>query len=176
MESPGGRRMQFKPLSRYIGPQAVARNCGLPRGDPCNQQTKPLTLALLLQPVRARTLRLLVRFLQIPARLIQRSLGVVVGLDSLPVFVGGPLPLAGDIENLAQLNVTPDFGPARLPVAIERIAVGVGRSLIVVLQEKYFRYAIVRQGAVLVDIEGLVEFRKRTRHVSLLHQRGPSLK
>src|SRR6266567_6002198 len=104
-----------------------------------------------LQPVRARTLRLLVGFLQVPARLIQRSLGVVVSLDGLAVLVGGALALAGDIENLAQLNMAPDFGPARIPIAVQAITVGVGGSLIVVLYEKHFCYTIMRQGTVLVE-------------------------
>ena len=48
MESPAGRRMQFEPYSRYIGPPAVARTCGLTRVDPCHPRTKLLTLAFLL--------------------------------------------------------------------------------------------------------------------------------
>jgi len=41
------------------------------------------------------------------------------------------------IENLAQLYVTPDFRPARLPVAIEALAVGIGRGLVVALQKEH---------------------------------------
>src|ERR1700690_2511762 len=118
----------------------------------------------------ARLLRLLVRLLQVPARLVQRALGVVVGLNGLPVFGGGPFPLTGNVENLPQLNVAPDFGPARFPVSVKRITIGVGRRLVVVLQEKYFSHSIVRQGTVFIEFQLLVEFRRRPRHVSLLHQ------
>ena len=97
-------------------------------------------------------------------------MGIVVGLQRLPVFVGGALALSRDVKNLAQLNVAPDLGPARLAVAIERLTVGVGRRLIVMLQEEHFRDAVVRKRAVLVALQRLVEFAEPTRQVALLHQ------
>src|SRR5271155_2708492 len=71
----------------------------------------------------------LVGFLQILAGFFQRAEGVVVGLQGLAIFVHGALALAGNVENLAQLQVAPDFGPARVAVAVERLAVGVGGGL-----------------------------------------------
>src|ERR1700730_7663459 len=55
-------------------------------------------IAARLLPV---ALLLLERFLQILPGFIQSALGVVVGLQSLAVLVGGAFPLSGDVENLA---------------------------------------------------------------------------
>ena len=74
-------------------------------------------------------LLLLECFLQILPRFVQSALGVVVGLQRLAVFVGGALALSGDVENLAQLDMAPDFGPARLAIAVQAVAVGVGGGL-----------------------------------------------
>ena len=71
--------------------------------------------------------------------------------------------------------MAPDFGPARLTISIEAVTVGVRRGLIVVLQEKYLSNPVVRQGAVLVDLQGLVKLSKCARHVALLHQRLSAL-
>ena len=105
---------------------------------------------------RRRLLLPLVGFLDIPPRFISCALGVVVGLQGLAIFVHGAFALAGDVENLAQLDVAPNFGPARLAVAIEALAIGVGCGLVVALQEKYFRDPIMRQGAVLVMSSALL--------------------
>src|ERR1700732_3060705 len=67
----------------------------------------------------------LVRLLHISAGFLERALGIVVGLDGLPVFIDGAFALPGCVENLAQLQVAPNFGPARLTIAIQRFAVGV---------------------------------------------------
>jgi len=45
----------------------------------------------------------------------------------------GPVSLAGDVEDLAQLDMAPDLGPVRLAVAAERIPVGVHAGLVVAL-------------------------------------------
>jgi len=37
-------------------------------------------------------------------------------LQGLAVFVDGAFALARDVEDLAELDVTPDFGPARIAV------------------------------------------------------------
>jgi hypothetical protein len=50
---------------------------------------------------------------------VLRTLSVVVGLQGLAVFVYGTLSLASDVKDLAQLNVAPDLGPARLTVSVE---------------------------------------------------------
>ncbi len=79
-------------------------------------------------------IRPLVRLLQILARFVDRSLGVVVGLHRLPVFVDRPVALAGDIKDLPQRDVAPDLGPLRLVVSAQRIAIGIGGRLVVALR------------------------------------------
>src|SRR2546426_6430743 len=66
--------------------------------------------------------------------------------------------------------MAPDLSPARFAIAIQGSTIGVGRRLIVSLLEKDFRNAILSQRAVLVQIEGLVEFGKSAGKVSLLLQ------
>ena len=97
--------------------------------------------------------------LQIFPRFFQRSLGVVVGLQGLAVLVHRAFPLSGDVKDLAQLNVAPNLGPARLAVAVERVAIGIGRGLIVFLLEEDLRNPVVRQRTVLADLQRLVELR-----------------
>src|SRR5580658_8161872 len=109
----------------------------------------------------------LVGFLQIFAGFFEGSEGVVVGLGSLAVFVDGAFALAGDVKNLAQLDAAPDFGPARLTVAVNRRAVGVGRGLVVALVEENLGDAVVGKGTVLVEVEGLVELHERCGKISL---------
>src|SRR5260370_37872410 len=106
--------------------------------------------------------------LQILTGFFQCAEGVVVGLDGLPVFIDGALALAGDIEDLAELDVAPDFRPARVAVAVDRRAIGVGGGLIVSLQKENFCDAVVGEGAVLVDVERLVELSQRAGEVALL--------
>src|SRR5260370_41055621 len=81
-------------------------------------------------------LRPLEGLLQILTRFFQCAEGVVVGLHGLPVFAEGALALAGDIAPLAELAMAPDFGPARIPVTVDRRAIGVGGGLIVSLQKE----------------------------------------
>src|SRR6476469_8905570 len=101
-------------------------------------------------------------FLQILAGFIQGALGVVVGLYGLAVFVGGALALSGNVEDLAQLDVAPDLGPARLAIAVQAIAVGVGRRLVVALEKEHLGDAIVGQGTILVEVERFVELEQRS--------------
>jgi hypothetical protein len=91
----------------------------------------------------------LVCFLQIFAGFVQGAEGVVVGLGRLAVLADGAFALAGDIENLAELDVAPDFGPARLAVPINGCPVGVGRRLVVPLIEENLGDAVVGEGTVL---------------------------
>ena len=86
------------------------------------QARRTLLLLLFFRP--------LVSLLQIFPCFLKRSEGVVVGLCSLPVLAHGPLALAGNIENLSQLNMTPDLRPPRLSVSVNRRAVSVSRRLI----------------------------------------------
>ena len=44
----------------------------------------------------------LIRGLQVQAGLVERSLRIIVGLDSLTIFVHCPIALAGDVEDFAQ--------------------------------------------------------------------------
>src|SRR5579862_4105438 len=90
-------------------------------------------------------LRPLVSFLQISPRFFQRAKCVVVGLQRLPVLVDRTLALPGDVENFPKLNAAPDLGPPRIAVAVDRLAVGVGRRLVVPLQKENFRDPVMRQ-------------------------------
>jgi len=49
------------------------------------------------------------------------------------VFVGRALTLAGDVEDLSQLDMRPDLRPTRISIAIDGFAVGIRRRLIVAL-------------------------------------------
>src|SRR5450631_112838 len=121
----------------------------------------------------------LVRLLHVPAAFLERTLRIVVGLDGLPVFIDGAFALAGYIENLAQLQVAPNLGPAWVTVAVQRLAVGVRRRLIILLQEKHLGDSVMGERTILVDQERFVEFAQRSRQIALLgqslsaHQGGP---
>src|SRR5258708_29825417 len=106
--------------------------------------------------------------LEILTRFFEGAEGIVVGLDGLPIFVNGAFALAGNVENLPKLDMAPDFGPPRITVPVDRRAVGVRRRLIIPLEEEDLGDAIVSQGTVLVEIEGLVELGERCREVALL--------
>ena len=62
----------------------------------------------------------LVRFLQILPGFLEGAECIVIGLKTLTIFIDGAFALAGDIENLTQLDAAPDFGPARLAIAVDR--------------------------------------------------------
>src|SRR5271168_1447141 len=104
---------------------------------------------------------LLESFLQILPRLIQRALSVVVGLQSLAILVGGAFALPGNVKDLAELDMAPNLGPARIAVAVERIPISVGGCLIVFLCEEHFGNTVVGERTVFVDLKGLVVFRQR---------------
>jgi hypothetical protein len=67
-------------------------------------------------------MRFLVCRLQEFGGLFLRALGVVLGANGEVVLVHGALPLPGDVEDLAQIDVRPDFGPLGLEVAVQRLA------------------------------------------------------
>src|SRR6185369_16574483 len=85
------------------------------------------------------------RLLNIFLGFVLRTLSVVVGLQGLAVFVYRTLSLASDVEDLAQLNVAPDLGPARLTVSVERLAIRIRGRLIIPLKEENLRHAVMRK-------------------------------
>src|SRR2546423_12041049 len=170
----GNRRSWVEPRSNSGGIELLFR----PFGATCSGRGTPTAYAVgaaffrrfAAGPKLLLFFGALVRLLQILTGFFQGAEGVVVGLDGLAVFVDGALAPPSDIINLAELDAAPDFGPAGLPVSIDGFAVGIGRRLIVSLQEKDFGDAVVGQGAVLVDVERLVEFGQGAGKIALLLQ------
>src|SRR5580693_10307843 len=66
--------------------------------------------------------------------------------------------------------MAPNLGPPRIAVAVKRVAVSIGGGLVILLQEEDLGNAVMRQRTVLIDFEGLVEFRERGGEIALLHQ------
>jgi hypothetical protein len=60
-------------------------------------------------------------------------------------FVHRPFPLAGDIENFAQVDMRPDFGPFGFQIALPNLTKLVGGRLVIVLQKISFGDPIMRQ-------------------------------
>src|ERR1700733_11979774 len=77
-----------------------------------------------------------IRLLQQFSGLVESAPCIVPGLDRQPVFVNGAVALAGEVKNLAHLNVAPDFGPAWNPVAPQRGSTGVHARLVAALAKK----------------------------------------
>src|SRR5215469_9369654 len=92
----------------------------------------------------------LVGFRQVFASFFQGAECVVVGLQRLPVLADSAFTLAGDIEYLAKLDTTPNFGPSRIAIAIPSRTVGICRGLIIPLIKEHFGDAIMRQRTVFV--------------------------
>src|SRR5579862_8685555 len=111
----------------------------------------------------------LVGLLNVAPRFVFGALGVVVGLKRLAILVHSALTLPGNVEDLAQLDVAPDFGPLGVAISIEALAIRIGGGLVVLLQEEHVGHAVVSQGAVLVGIERLIELDQRTSKISLLN-------
>src|SRR6185437_546514 len=61
----------------------------------------------------------LVRLLQVFARFVQSALRIVSRLNGLAVFVHRARALAGNVKNLAQHDVAPDFRPSRLGITVQ---------------------------------------------------------
>src|SRR5664280_2916212 len=76
------------------------------------------------------------RRLQVFAGLVERALGVVLGLQCLLILIDGALALSGNVEDFAELEMAPDLGPLRFVIAVEGLAIGVRRSLVVALLEE----------------------------------------
>ena len=113
-------------------------------------------------------IRELVRLLQVLTCRIQRALGVVVGLQRLAILVDRAFALAGEIEDLAELDVAPDLSPFRIAIAIQGVAVGVCRSLVIALQVEDFRDTVMRERTVAVDVERLLELAQGLSQIALL--------
>src|SRR5947207_15669396 len=90
---------------------------------------------------------------QIFAGFVLRAGGVVWYFQRPAILVDRAIALAGDVEELAQLHVAPDFGPLGLAVAALCGAILIGRGLVVVLLEENFGNAIMRQRAQLVAVQ-----------------------
>src|SRR5271156_2190752 len=56
------------------------------------------------------------------AGFVDCALGVVVGLDGLPILVDGAVALAGAVVDPANLDVAPDLDPLGVAVAAEGVA------------------------------------------------------
>src|SRR5206468_5693258 len=98
---------------------------------------------------RVRRLLSLVGLLQVPGHFILRALRVIAGPLRQLILVDGALALAANVEDLAQVDVPPHFGPLRIEIAVERFAKFIRRRLIIILEEEYFADAIVCERAVL---------------------------
>src|SRR5579883_2499005 len=95
----------------------------------------------------------LVGALQVLAGFFLRALRVILGADREIVFVHRAIPLAGDIEDLAEIDARPHFGPLGFQIAVQRFAKFIGRLLIAALQEMNFGDAVMRQGAVAGSLQ-----------------------
>ena len=108
------QQLRFRefPLGTYARmpfglPGTRLRGCRAVRGTPMLRMTnvfqihalKPAASTLLAISAAVAFLLLFVRLLQIFPRLFQRALRIVVGLQGLPILVGGALPLPGKIKN-----------------------------------------------------------------------------
>src|SRR5690348_6705393 len=64
----------------------------------------------------------LVGLLQVLGGFFLRALRIVAGADGLVVFVHSTFALAGDIEDLSEIDVRPDLGPFRIEISVQRFA------------------------------------------------------
>src|ERR1700722_6757718 len=120
--------------------------------------------------VRATTLRLSERLLQILPRLLHSSLGIVVGLDSQPVLADSPIALARDVKDLRDGDMAPRFGPRWLIVAVQGVAEGIDAGLVVALGKQHFSDAIAGQRALRIGVNSLLILSERAKQVVLRHQ------
>src|SRR5258707_9361953 len=144
--------MGVEVLSRHI--TSRSKKMTLTFADQCHSvkiSGRSLLPVLLLFPLVWRA--------QIAARFVQRALSAVAGLDGLAILVDRALTLSGHVKYLAQLDMAPDLGPARLAIAVERLAVLIRGRLVVALQVENLGNAVVGQRAVLVYCQRFVEFR-----------------
>src|SRR5579883_3601077 len=95
---------------------------------------------------------------QILGRFFLRAFGIVASANGLVILVDRTVALARNIENISELDMRPHLRPRGGPVAVYRLAVLVGRGLIIVLQEENLSDAIVCQGTGAVHFNGLLIF------------------
>jgi hypothetical protein len=100
-------------------------------------QTVPGARSLICRPFKG--------VLQQFAGLNDRSVSVIAGLNCQLVFPDSPFALAGNVEDLPDLDVTPDFGPCRIPVSTQCIPEGVHTGLVFALLAKQITPAISYQ-------------------------------
>src|ERR1700744_277853 len=109
----------------------------------------------------------LVGLLHERAGFVDGALRVVVGLDGEAVFVDGALALAGDVEDLAEVDVAPDLDPLGIAVAAEGVAEAVGGGLVVLLHHEDFGEAVVGERAATILIESLLIFGDGAEEIAL---------
>jgi hypothetical protein len=69
--------------------------------------------------------------------------------------------LASHIKNLTQLNVAPDLGPARMPVAPQGKPTGICTGLVFALGEKQFGDPVIGKGTKGIIIQQLLVLSQR---------------
>src|SRR5229473_4693046 len=97
----------------------------------------------------------LIGLLEVSSGFRLSAASVIVGLLGLVVLVDGALPLAADVEDLANVNVRPDLDPlvAGVQVAQAGFAEGIGGGLVVLLVEECLAHAEVGQRVVFLHLE-----------------------
>src|SRR6185437_14607755 len=73
------------------------------------------------------------------------------------------------IENLPDLDVTPNLRPGRYIVTAQRIPEGIYAGLVVVLREQHLPDAIVGERTLRVELEGVLILRQRSYQIALRH-------
>src|SRR5947199_10467728 len=63
-----------------------------------------------------------IRLLQILRRFLESSLRIIFGPHSERILVDRTIPLPSDIEDLAEVDMRPDFGPLRIQITVESFA------------------------------------------------------
>src|ERR1035441_4556912 len=146
-----------------------------PRSKPGRNSLAKLQLAPCLRGRAGLVLRRpLVGCLHTRARFVHSTLGVVVGLHRQPILVHRAVALAGDVEDVAQMDVAPDLGPARVAIAAQRVAEAVCRGLVIALCEENFADAIRCQRAGLVGVQRLLVLAQCAGVVALRIQLPPA--
>src|SRR5882724_8027120 len=101
---------------------------------------------------------------------IDRSLRIVVGLDSEAILIDGAVALAGNVEDLAKSNMAPDLNPLRLSISTQSVAIAVCCGLVVALSEEDLCDTVVRKRGVLICIERLLILGKCADQISLCNE------
>ena len=105
-------------------------------------------------PVLPSALFPFVRLLGILGGFVQCSASVIAGPLGEPVFVQRPVALPRHVENLSQVDVSPNLGPLRVEVAGQSRPKFVGRADVVLVRVSEFTNSEVNQGTSLICFEG----------------------